>query len=65
MTPIFVSAEPYVGADADQRPGEQTERRQPQARALLRVRDELEGNRCEEYAAGERRNKRCDTRGQT
>ena len=36
----------------------------PQARALLRIRNELEGNCCEEYAAGERRNKRRDTRGQ-
>jgi hypothetical protein len=45
---LFVSAEPCVGADVDQCAGEQADSRHLQARALIRVRDELESDRGEE-----------------
>jgi hypothetical protein len=58
--PMAMSPGTGEAARCDEHAGEQTDSRQPLARALVRVRDELEGHRGEEMAAAERRDSRGD-----
>jgi hypothetical protein len=50
----LVAGEPRIGADVDQRPCQKPKRGNHRARALVRLGDELEGDRGDEEAFAER-----------